>query len=109
MPPQWAGGYGDTGATAGRFTPGSALRCRHESRPPHRVRLSRQEERPPLRGRWQLWVSLPPEPVFDEGGLPVLDARGKQKVRYPKTTKVVEARGKKAAERLLEARIAELE
>jgi len=54
-------------------------------------------------------VSLPPEPVFDEGGLPVLDARGKQKVRYPKTTKVVEARGKKAAERLLEARIAELE
>ena len=37
------------------------------------------------------------------------DARGRPKMRYPKTMKVVEAKGKRAAERLLEARIAELE
>ena len=63
----------------------------------------------PVRGRWQLWVNLPPEPAFDKDGQPVLDAKGKQKQKYPKTTKVVEAKGKKAAERLLETWIAELE
>ena len=63
----------------------------------------------PLRGRFQLWVNLPSEPAFDKDGQPVLDANGRQKQRYPKTTKVVEAKGKKAAERLLETWIAELE
>ena len=63
----------------------------------------------PVRGRWQLWVNLPSEPAFDRDGQPVLDAKGRQKQRYPKTTKVVEAKGKKAAERLLETWIAELE
>src|SRR5450759_1574499 len=63
----------------------------------------------PVRGRWQLWVNLPPEPAFANDGSPVLDAKGRQKQRYPKTTKVVEAKGKKSAERLLEAWIAELE
>lgn len=63
----------------------------------------------PVRGRWQLWVNLPPEPAFHKDGSPVLDAKGRQKQRYPKTTKVVEAKGKKSAERLLEAWIAELE
>ena len=63
----------------------------------------------PVRGRWQLWVNLPSEPAFDKDGQPVLDAKGRQKQRYPKTTKVVEAQGKKAAERLLETWIAELE
>ncbi len=37
------------------------------------------------------------------------DSKGRQKQRYPKTTKVVEAKGKNAAERLLETWIAELE
>ena len=63
----------------------------------------------PVRGRFQLWVNLPSEPAFDKDGQPVLDSKGRQKQRYPKTTKVVEAKGKKAAERLLEAWIAELE
>jgi hypothetical protein len=63
----------------------------------------------PVRGRWQLWVNLPSEPAFDRDGQPVLDAKGRQKQRYSKTTKVVEAPGKKAAERLLETWIAELE
>jgi len=63
----------------------------------------------PVRDRWELWVCLPPEPVFGEDGLPALNAKGKQKQRYPKTLRVVEAKGKKAAERLLEGRIAELE
>ena len=63
----------------------------------------------PVRGRWQLWVNLPSEPAFDRDGQPVLDSKGRQKQRYPKTTKVVEATGKKAAERLLETWIAELE
>ena len=63
----------------------------------------------PVRGRFQLWVNLPSEPAFDRDGQPVLDSRGKQKQKYPKTTKVVEAKGKKAAERLLETWIAELE
>ncbi len=63
----------------------------------------------PVRGRWQLWVNLPPEPAFDKDGQPVLDAKGRQKQRYPKTTKVVEAKGEKAADRLLETWIAELE
>jgi integrase len=63
----------------------------------------------PVRGRWQLWVNLPSEPAFDRDGQPVVDAKGRQKQRYPKTTKVVEAPGKKAAERLLETWIAELE
>jgi len=63
----------------------------------------------PVRGRFQLWVNLPPEPAFAKDGSPVLDAKGRQKQRYPKTTKVVEATGKKSAERLLEAWIAELE
>ena len=49
------------------------------------------------------------EPEFDRDGQPVLDSKGRQKQRYPKTTKVVEARGKKAAERLPETWIAELE
>jgi len=52
---------------------------------------------------------VPPEPAFDKDGQPVLDGKGRQKQRYPKTTKVVEAKGKKAAERLLETWIAELE
>ena len=59
----------------------------------------------PVRGRFQLWVNLPSEPAFDRDGQPVLDSRGKQKQKYPKTTKVVEAKGKKAAERLLETSI----
>ena len=63
----------------------------------------------PVRGRWQLWVNLPPEPAFAKDGQPVLDGKGRQKQRYPKTTKVVAATGKKSAERLLEAWIAELE
>jgi hypothetical protein len=63
----------------------------------------------PVKGRFQLWVNLPPEPAFRKDGSPVLDSRGRQKQRYPKTTKVVEATGKKSAERLLEAWIAELE
>ena len=63
----------------------------------------------PVRGRFQLWVNLPSEPAFDKDGQPVLDAKGKQKQKYPKTTKVVEAKGKKTAERLLETWIAELE
>ena len=63
----------------------------------------------PVRGRFQLWVNLPSEPAFDKDGQPMLDAKGRQKQRYPKTTKVVEAQGKKAAERLLETWIAELE
>ena len=63
----------------------------------------------PVRGRWQLWVNLPPEPAFDRDGQPVRDAKGRQRMHYPKTTKVVEAAGKKAAERLLETWIAELE
>src|SRR5665647_3420384 len=63
----------------------------------------------PVRGRWQLWVNLPSEPAFDKDGQPVLDSKGRQKQRYPKTTKVVEAKGKKAAERLLETWISELE
>ena len=63
----------------------------------------------PVRGRFQLWVNLPSEPAFDRDGQPVLDAKGRQKQKYPKTTKVVEAKGKKAAERLLETWIAELE
>jgi hypothetical protein len=63
----------------------------------------------PVRGRFQLWVNLPSEPAFDKDGQPVLDAKGRQKQKYPKTTKVVEAPGKKAAERLLETWIAELE
>ena len=58
----------------------------------------------PVRGRWQLWVNLPSEAAFDRDGQPVLDAKGRQKQKYPKTTKVVEAQGKKAAERLLETR-----
>jgi len=53
-------------------------------------------------------VNLPPEPAFDRDGQPVLDAMGRQKQRYPKTTMAVEAQGKKAAERLLETWIAEL-
>jgi hypothetical protein len=63
----------------------------------------------PVRGRWQLWVNLPSEPSFDNDGQPVLDAKGKQKQKYPKITKVVEAKGKKASERVLETWIAELE
>ena len=63
----------------------------------------------PVRGRFQLWVNLPPEPAFDRDGQPLLDAKGRQRQRYQKTTKVVEAKGKKAAERLLETWIAELE
>ena len=55
----------------------------------------------PVGGRWQLWVNLPPEPAFDRDGQPVRDAKGRQRMHYPKTTKVVEAAGKKAAERLL--------
>ena len=62
-----------------------------------------------MRGRWRLWVNLPSEPSFDRDGQPVLDAKGKQKQKYPKTTKVVEAPRKKAAEHLLETWIAELE
>jgi len=62
----------------------------------------------PVRGRWQLWVNLPSEPAFDRDGQPVLDAKGRQRQRYPKTTKVVAAQGKKAAERLLETWIAGL-
>ena len=33
----------------------------------------------PARGRWQLWVNLPPEPAFDKDGQPVFDVRGRQK------------------------------
>ena len=54
-------------------------------------------------------MNLPSEPAFDKDGQPVLDSKGRQKQRYPKNTKVVEAKGKKAAERLLETWIAELE
>ena len=63
----------------------------------------------PVRARWQLWVNLPSEPAFYRDGQPVLDARGRQKQRYPKTTKVVQAKGKKAAERLLGTWIPELD
>jgi hypothetical protein len=60
-----------------------------------------------VRGLWELWVCLPPEPAQGADGLPLLDGKGRPKMRYPKTMKVVEAKGKKAAERLLEARIAD--
>lgn len=62
-----------------------------------------------VRGLWELWVCLAPEPASGKDGLPLLDKRGRPKMRYPKTMKCVETQGKKAAERLLEARIAELE
>ena len=39
----------------------------------------------------------------------MLDSKSRRRQKYPKTTKVVEAPGKKAAERLLETWIAELE
>jgi hypothetical protein len=55
----------------------------------------------PVRGRFQLWVNLPPEPAFGKDGSPVLGANGRQRSRYPKTTKVVAASGKKSAEHLL--------
>jgi hypothetical protein len=60
-----------------------------------------------VRGRWQLWVNPPPERAFARDGQPVLDAKGRQKSRYPKTTRVVEAKGKKSAERRLVTWIAE--
>jgi len=63
----------------------------------------------PVRGLWELWVCLPPEPAQGKDGLPLLDKRGRPKMRYPKTMKCVDAPGKKAAERLLEAWIRELE
>jgi hypothetical protein len=72
------------------------------------VRPARRQGKP-VRGLWELWVGLPPEPASGRDGLPLLDAKGRPKMRYPKTMKVVGAPGKKAAERLLEARIAELE
>ena len=56
----------------------------------------------PVRGRFQLWVNLPSEPAFDRDGQPVLDSKGRQRQKYPKTTKVVEAKGKKAAAPRLE-------
>ena len=49
-----------------------------------------------VRGLWELWVGLPPEPASGRDGLPLLDAKGRPKMRYPKTMKVVEAQGKKA-------------
>jgi hypothetical protein len=33
----------------------------------------------PVRGRWRLWVNLPPEPAFHKDGQPVLDSNGTQK------------------------------
>jgi hypothetical protein len=72
------------------------------------VRPAKRKGRP-VRGLWELWVCLPPEPAQGKDGLPLLDKRGRPKMHYPKTMKCVEAQGKKAAERLLEARIAELE
>jgi hypothetical protein len=47
----------------------------------------------PVRGRWQLWVNPPSGPAFDRDGQRVLGSKGRQKQRYPKTTKVVEAAG----------------
>ena len=41
-----------------------------------------------VRGLWELWVCLPPEPASGKDGLPLLDARGRPKMRYPKTMKV---------------------
>jgi hypothetical protein len=49
----------------------------------------------PMRGRFQLWVNLPPEPAFDRDGQPVLDSKGKQRQKYPKTTKVVAAQARR--------------
>ena len=79
--------------------------CRHGPFPPHRLRLPRKEERRP-RARPLAAVG---EPAFDRDGQPVLDSKSRRRQKYPKTTKVVEAPGKKAAERLLETWIAELE
>src|SRR5512145_2355203 len=63
----------------------------------------------PVRGLWELWVCLPPEPATGKDPPPLLDAKGRPKMRYPKTMKCVEAQGKKAAERVLATRISELE
>ena len=92
-----------------RFPPTGAIVCGHGPRRLTGFVYPVKKNGVPVRGRWQLWVNLPPEPAFDKDGQPVLDAKGRQKQRYPKTTKVVEAKGKKAAERLPETWISELE
>lgn len=61
------------------------------------------------RDRWLLIVNLPPEPILDERGEPVLDAEGKPRRRYPKQQRTEAAKGKRAAKRLLDDWIAELE
>ena len=64
----------------------------------------------PVRGRWQLWVNLPLRACVRQGRRSrCWTPRAGRSSSYPKTTKVVEAKGKKAAERLLETWIAELE
>jgi len=61
------------------------------------------------RGKWRLTINLEPEAVLDDAGKPVQDARGKPRLRYPKTSKDVQATGKRDAERERDKWIAELE
>jgi integrase len=67
------------------------------------------ENRRVVRGRFQLVVNLPPVPVLDQQGQAVTDACGEPCRRYPEKTRLVEASGVKAAERLLQKWMAELE
>ena len=81
----------------------------HGSRPPPRLRLPREEERRP-RARPLAAVGEPAVRARVRPGRPAGPGlEGPAEAEYPKTTKVVEAKGKKAAERLLETWIAELE
>jgi len=61
------------------------------------------------RGKWRLTINLEPEAVLDDAGRPVQDARSKPKLRYPKTSKDVQATGKRDAEAKRDKWIAELE
>jgi len=61
------------------------------------------------RGKWRLTINLEPEAVLGDAGKPVQDARGKPRLRYPKTSKDVQATGKRDAERERDKWIAELE
>ena len=80
----------------------------HESRAPHRLRLPREEERRP-RARPLAAVGEPAlRACLRQERTTGARLEGQAEAEYPKTTKVVEAPGKKAAERLLETWIAEL-
>ncbi|NLE21889.1 MAG: site-specific integrase [Actinobacteria bacterium] len=63
----------------------------------------------PVRGKYRLFVNLPREIVYDEQGEAVRDERGRVVRSRPRLTKIVEASGKRDAQRLLEQWIDELE